>query len=131
MSKNILLARYSISEDGIIYEKDAKVIKTALLTNETFELIMKKYVRNVKIREEDTEESYDEVIINEKNIKELLQELKNIIKEKMTEIMRNIISDEKEDELLNELRIILEIRNIILQKNEEYSDKNNYILILG
>lgn len=131
MSDNILLTKFSEINNGQFSEKNSKNIEIAVLTEEISDLLNKSYVTSIEIFEEDSEEKYEQKIIKVKKTKELLNEIKKIIKDKMKSIVNETISEEDEDLILNDIRIILNVRNIILQKKEKYSKDNSTMLMLG
>jgi hypothetical protein len=130
MSYSVILTKFDKVKSGGYTEKGSQNIESTLLPKVLFDEIGEKYFTLVKIYEEDMEDKYEEKIIQEDKINEFMDLLKTFVIEKMNEIVDDKLSDE-EDKALNDVRIFLNLRNLILMKSEKYSDDKSVMLVVG
>lgn len=131
MSYNVILTKFSEVKSGEYTEKDSQNIETTLMPKELFEQFNESYLTLIEIYEENMEDKYEEKIVQEDKINELLVEIKRIVTEKMKVIVNGDLSNEDEDKELNDVRVVLNLRNILIQKIEKYNEDKNVMLVVG
>lgn len=131
MSNNILLTKYSMLDSGELSEKESINVDSAILSETIFEMFDESYISSLDILEEDSEEKYTQRVIDAVKITEILDFLGKLIREKMELLVAGKMNAEEEDSSLNELRELLNLRNVLLQKNDKYRSDNSVVLVIG
>lgn len=131
MSYNVILTKFTEVKSGEYTEKDSQNIDTAVMPMELYEQLNESYFTLIEIYEENMEEKYEEEIVQEDKLNKLLDEIRGVVIEKMRIIVNGDLSKEDEDKVLNDVRIILNLSNIVMQKTEKYYKDKNIMLVVG
>lgn len=132
MSLNISLIKYGRNEDNYLTEDDSKEIQSVPLVEELYKIIEDRaYIIKQEVLEEGTEDFYEIDVCDTTKLKDILNEIKNIVKENSEKICSPLISEEDEDKILNSLRLHLNVRNLIQLKIEKYNEDKEVFLVLN
>lgn len=131
MSYNVILTKFTEVNSGEYTEKDSQNIDTTFLSIELYEQLNESYFTLIEIYEENMEEKYQEKIVQQDKLNNLIDEIRNDVIEKMKIIVNGDLSKEDEDKALNEVRVILNLSNIVMQKIEKYDKDKNIMLVVG
>lgn len=131
MSINAMLVKYKNSKERL-NEKDAHNLKSCIIPEEIYIFIQRENLeKNIKILEEDSNEEIDISILEIDSLNKIFMKIKKSIKDKSKLLCSDELSNKEEDVTFNELKQLLDLRSLCLEKIERYSDKNHILIQIG
>lgn len=128
MATNAMLVKYKDS-DKQLKEEDAKNIESYIIPEKILIFIHEeKLTKNIGILEEDTNDEIEIMILGVESLEKILIKIKKIVKDKSHTLCSDDTSDKEDDIIFNDIKQLLDLRGLCLEKTERYSDKN-YILV--
>lgn len=132
MSKSIILTEFRRNEEGHLLEEGSKNLENTPVLGKILEKLKEKHLDEIEVLEEGCDESYTQDSIKLENLEEILSELEVLLEQEMKLIIEKNISEEEKDKSYNEMTLLLNIRRILLKKEEKkYFENRNVLLILG
>lgn len=132
MALNISLIKYCRDKDNNLTEDGSKEIESAPLTEKIYKIIEdSSCIIKKNVQEEGTLDTYEIDVLDISKITDILNAIKNIIKQNAQKMCEPFVSEEDEDKILNLIRLDLNIRNLILQKKEQYHEEKDVFLVLN
>lgn len=131
MSKSILLTKYSQNENMQLSEAHSKIIEKTSIPEDIFEELSKSCISVISIYEEDSEEQYDQQIINSDSIMHAIDLIIELYNDKCAKYFSNELSLKEKDILLDEMTYLLNIRKLFKLKKEKYLNDVTIELIVG
>lgn len=131
MSMNLILTRYTKIDESKYCEEGCKNLEVVEMSNDMYEKLICDSVGELDICEDDGETSYSqEIVLNEK-ISKLIKKCTEISLTIIDKVNNDNISEKEKDENLDILRVVLNVRNVLKEKNTKYADQDEIIIIVG
>lgn len=130
MSINLILIDYDKLNNNEYTEVNYENLGAIEISEYLYETLIKENVEEIRVWEETGQYYYQRIIKNDK-INQTLEECKKISLRLISNIAKEDISEKEVDEKLDELRILLEIRNILRLKKYTYSECDSVFVIVG
>lgn len=131
MSMNLILTRYSKIEENKYCEENCKNLEVVELSNHLYDELIIKSTCEQDIWEDKGEKSYSQRIISNDEVSFLIKKCTDVSLQLIHEISGEDISLKEQDEKLDKLRVILEVRNMLKQKSSRYADQDEIFIVVG
>lgn len=131
MSKSILLTKFSQNKNINLSEKNSRIIDQASICEDIFDELFKCYISSIYITEEDSDEQYEQQIIDSENLMEVIDSIVKLYEKKCSKYFSDKMSLKEKDVFLDEMTCLLNIRKILKLKIEKYLNDTTIKLIIG
>lgn len=131
MSMSLYLTKYSKLEEQKYSEEDSKNLEIVEMPDDIYKELVKEYICKKDFWEKGEEEFYSQEIIPDANIDKIVEKCVLKSKELMREILEKEISQKEEDDKLDRVNIVLEIRSILNKKKKKYTNQDEIFILVG
>ena len=131
MGMNLILTRYTKLDELKYCEEKCKNLEVVELTNDMYENLICDSVSELDICEDAGDTFYSQKIVLNEKISKLIKRCTETSLSIIDKINNDNISDKEKAENLDELRVVLNVRNLLKEKNTKYANQDEIFIIVG
>lgn len=128
---NLILTRYTKLDELKYCEEKCKNLEVVELTNDMYENLICDSVGELDICEDAGDIFYSQKIVLNEKISKLIKRCTETSLSIIDKINNDNISDKEKAENLDELRVVLNVRNLLKEKNTKYANQDEIFIIVG